>query len=55
MAVSRPTPFANGTLVTVRSGDNVFDGKIEESEWDFDHWIYLLNGEWYCQSEVTKK
>jgi len=52
--VEEPKPLDNGTDVTVRSGDKRLNGKIEKSEWDFDQWTYFVNGEWYCQSEVTK-
>ena len=42
-------------LVIVKSGDRLFEGLIEKIEWDTDQNIYLINGEWFCQSEVTLK
>ena len=41
--------------VIVKSGDRLFEGLIEKIEWDTDQNIYLINGEWFCQSEVTRK
>jgi hypothetical protein len=41
--------------VTVTSGVQIFEGTIEDIEWDFDQHVYLINGEWFCQSEVTLK
>jgi hypothetical protein len=41
--------------VIVKSGDKTFEGIIESIEWDFDQYIYLINGEWFCQSEVNFK
>jgi len=49
--ITIPT-IPNGTKVTIRSGDRLFDGIIEKSEWDFDQWSYFVSGEWFCQSEV---
>jgi hypothetical protein len=40
-------------VVCVRSGDKLFEGIIKKICWDFDQHIYLINNEWYCQSEVT--
>ena len=42
-------------LVIVKSGDRLFEGLIEKIDWDIDQNIYLINGEWFCQSEVTLK
>jgi hypothetical protein len=42
-----------GTRVEVRSGEAWFKGNIEEYALDFDQFVYKINGEWYCQSEVT--
>lgn len=42
-------------LVIVKSGDRLFEGLIEKIEWDTDQNIFLINGEWFCQSEVTSK
>jgi hypothetical protein len=42
-------------LVIVKSGDRLFEGLIEKVEWDTDQNIYLINGEWFCQSEVSLK
>jgi hypothetical protein len=42
-------------LVIVKSGDRLFEGLIEKIEWDIDQNIFLINGEWFCQSEVTSK
>lgn len=39
-------------LVTVRSGDQRFEGQVTKIEWDVYQWIYMVNGEWYCQSEI---
>jgi len=41
-----------GKKVKVRSGDKVFESKIDEIEWDIDQHIYLIDGTWYCESEV---
>ena len=42
-------------LVIVKSGDRLFEGLIKKIEWDTDQNIFLINGEWFCQSEVTLK
>ena len=41
--------------VKVMSGDDFFAGIIDKVEWDLDQWSYLINGKWYCQSEVSKQ
>jgi hypothetical protein len=41
------------TTVTIKSGDKLFNSVIEKVEWDLDQWSYLINGNWYCQSEVS--
>tara|TARA_R110000765_G_scaffold15279_4_gene44085 strand:+ start:154 stop:303 length:150 start_codon:yes stop_codon:yes gene_type:complete len=43
-----------GNIVKVTSYEKTFDGVVKEIKWDFDQWIYLINGEWFCQSEVEK-
>ena len=42
-----------GAKVKVISGEQIFEGVVEKTEWDFDQFIYLIGGEWYCQSEVN--
>ena len=42
-----------GTKVKVISGEQMLEGVVEKTEWDFDQWSYFINGEWYCQSEVN--
>ena len=42
-------------LVIIKSGDRLFEGLIEKIDLDIDQNIYLINGEWFCQSEVTLK
>lgn len=48
------TPIEKGSKVFVRSGDKILHGKVDNYEWDLDQWTYLVNGNWYCQSEVTE-
>jgi len=40
-------------MVKVVSGNDIFEGEVTKLEWDFDHWIYFVNGDWYCQSEIN--
>jgi hypothetical protein len=42
-------------LVIIKSGDRLFEGLIEKIKWDTDQNMFLINGEWFCQSEVTLK
>ena len=42
-------------LVIVKSGDRRFEGFIEKVGWDIDQNIYFIDGEWFCQSEVSLK
>lgn len=41
------------TTVNVRSGDKSFTGEVTKIEWDFDHWAFYIDKNWYCQSEVS--
>ena len=43
-----------GDPVEVKSGDKCFTGYVEKVDWDFDQMIYMVNGEWYCASEIKK-
>ena len=42
-----------GAKVKVVSGEQIFEGFVEKTEWDFDQWTYLVKNNWYCQSEVS--
>jgi len=42
-----------GQKVKVISGDKVFESTIDKIGWDIDQYIYFIDGEWYCQSEVN--
>ena len=42
----------NGANVTIKSGDLFFYSVISSAEWDFDQWVYLIDGSYYCESEV---
>lgn len=39
-------------MVKVISGDKTFEGEVTQICWDTDQWAFLVNDEWYCQSEV---
>ena len=43
-----------GSEVEVSSSDECFVGIVDEKEWDFDHWIYKVNGRWWAESEVNE-
>lgn len=40
-------------MVKVISGDDVFEGEVTEMSWDIDQWIFMVDGEWFCQSEIN--
>ncbi|MDA3821799.1 MAG: hypothetical protein PF450_04190 [Bacteroidales bacterium] len=40
--------------VEVRSGELIFQSTVDDVKWDSDQWSYHINGNWYCQSEVTE-
>jgi len=42
------------TLVRAISGEIRIYDKIQEIEWDFDHFIYKIQNEWYATSEVVE-
>jgi len=46
--------FNNKTsrMVKVISGDKTFEGEVTQLCWDADQWVFMVDGEWYCQSEV---
>lgn len=39
-------------MVKVISGDDVFEGEVTAMRWDIDQWAFMVDGEWYCQSEI---
>ena len=39
--------------VKVKGNFGWFEGVVEKVEWDVDQWAYFVDGEWYCQSEVS--
>lgn len=40
-------------MVKVISGDDVFEGEVTAMSWDIDQWAFMVDGEWYCQSEIN--
>ena len=44
---------SNKRVVKVISGDKIFTGEVTGIKWDFDHWIFFIDGNWYCQSELN--
>ncbi len=46
--------ICKGRYVAVKSGNKAFNGVVQEVIWDFDQWAYKVDGEWYCQSEVSE-
>ncbi|MFP4019108.1 MAG: hypothetical protein ACLFUH_07650 [Bacteroidales bacterium] len=38
--------------VIVVSGNKTFAGEVTKIAWDVDQWIYFVDGDWYCQSEI---
>jgi hypothetical protein len=32
---------------------NVFEGEVTAMSWDIDQWAFMVDGEWYCQSEIN--
>ena len=40
-------------MVKVISGDDVFEGEVTAISWDIDQWAFMVDGEWYCQSEIN--
>lgn len=49
---NNPKPY-KPQMVKVNSGDNIFVGSITGVNWDLDQWAFMVNGEWFCQSEIT--
>ena len=45
-------PFLVNSKVIVKGNNFLFIGVIEKVEWDLNQWSYLINGNWYCQSDV---
>lgn len=39
-------------IVTVHSGEKIFEGEVTELVWDVDQWAFKINGFLYCQSEI---
>ena len=43
----------SGSLkVKIISGDDMFTGIVTDIAWDVDHFIYKVNGKWFCGSEI---
>ena len=40
-------------MVKVISGDDVFEGEVTAMSWDIDQWAFMVDGEWYCRSEIN--
>jgi hypothetical protein len=40
-------------MVKVISGDDVFEGEVTAISWDIDQWAFMVDGEWFCQSEIN--
>ena len=40
-------------LVKVRTNNELFEGELTQIAWDIDHWIGMVDGEWFTLSEIN--